>query len=152
MRLFIIIIFGLFSVKSLALEIICNPDEDVYFEMADIVFVGQVIHKKAVQEKSGGLCWTIENGERCGSKVATFNIEETLKGDVSSQTTVIAGDGCYCVSPYFDKGDRYIVFAQINGYRATYKSLNGCATQQFSTQKFNKLKKYKKMLKILSAK
>ena len=139
MKFIIFLVLALISMKALAMEVSCNSDE-IYFKISDIVFVGTVIRKKPIKNETNGVCWTIEQGEQCGSKIATFEVEETLKGNASNITSIFASDGCYCVSPYFDIGEKYIVFAQADGSRAAYSSLNTCATQVHKESRLNQLR------------
>ncbi|AFM32724.1 MULTISPECIES: hypothetical protein [Pseudomonadaceae] len=128
----------LFSINTQAMEVSCN-DTKFYLKHADIVFVGSVIDRKPIKEKAG-ICWTVEQGKQCGSKVATFEIDEVVKGDEANITTVFAGDGCYCVDPYLESGQRYIVFATNSGEKAAYNSMNGCATQPYQEEILKEIK------------
>ncbi|MEQ5835762.1 hypothetical protein [Marinobacter sp. NFXS9] len=128
----------LFSISTQAMEVSCN-DAKFYLKHADIVFVGTVIDRKSIKNKAG-ICWTAEQGKQCGSKVATFKIEELIKGNEANITTVFAGDGCYCVDPYLESGERYIVFATNSGDKAAYNSMNGCATQPYEQEVLKEIK------------
>ena len=113
------------------MEVNCLTENE-YFDRADIVFIGEVLERAVVEDEDNGICWTQAQGTACGAKVATFKIEEILKGDESNVTTVFAEDGCYCVGPYLEAGRRYKVYGIADGDRAAYSSMNGCATRALS--------------------
>ncbi|WP_345421947.1 hypothetical protein [Halioxenophilus aromaticivorans] len=101
-----------------------------------------MIERKPIKEEAG-ICWTTEHGKQCGSKVATFKIEELIKGNEENIITVFAGDGCYCVDPYLESGQRYIVFATNSGDKAAYNSMNACATQPYHEEILKEIKSSK---------
>ena len=133
------ILFILFSANSFASQVICDSVES-YFETADIVFVGTVIERVNIEESNDGICWTAARGENCGSKVATFQVDQLLKGTKSNITKVYAGDGCYCVNPYLEMGGKYVVFG-VKGDNGSYRSMNVCATRPFSEEILNQIGK-----------
>jgi hypothetical protein len=133
------ILFFLVSANSFASQVACDSVES-YFETADVVFVGKVIERKNIEESNDGICWTAAQGENCGSKVATFQVNELLKGKESNITTVYAGDGCYCVNPYLKTGNEYVVFGITSGDKAVYKSMNACATSPLSEELLNQIR------------
>ncbi|WP_237067925.1 hypothetical protein [Microbulbifer guangxiensis] len=140
MKIFpILFLFLSFSLR--AMEISCESDSE-YYAKSDIVFYGQVIDRVAVVEDDDeSICWTQSSGPKCGSKIATFKISEILKGAPTDSVKVMAGDGCYCVSPYLEMGESYVVFAKFNKHYDSVFSLNGCATRPMSPVEFSEIKK-----------
>ena len=128
---------------ALAMQVVCDSPE-VNFTKADVVFVGTVKKREVLEEENpSGLCWTQEQGKKCGAKVVSIEMEEALKGEFQETVSVKAGDGCYCVDPYLDEGIKYIIFGMKTENSGEFDSMNACATAIYDKRYYDLLTKRK---------
>lgn len=100
------------------------------YEKADFVFEGNVISRTKLSDNPNGMCW--EDGQDCGSKVATLSVGEVWKGDLKESVSVFSVDACYCLGTNFRVADKSLVFAvKSDDSRFELKDLGACATRPF---------------------
>lgn len=132
-KLFLMFFLFLYSASAFSMQVKCDSPEN-FFNNADVVFVGTVIDRVPLEQNdSDSLCWTTEQGSKCGPKKATFTVEKMLKGNHQhdDKLAITAGDACYCVSPYLNKGEKYLVFGLKTDKENQFSSMNACATTLF---------------------
>lgn len=81
---------------------------------AEIAFVGTVTSVVESDYKPMELCWDRSSGSRCGGKLGTFRVTESIRGQLTSSVTVLKEDGCYCTGGYWKVGSSYLVVAKPN--------------------------------------
>ena len=111
--LLIVVLLFLTNIQTVFASL-CEPlaASDIY-EWADVVFVGTVVNREAVEFALTQRCWKYSTSKpACGSKVATFEVSEMIKGSVKGEVTVYSMDACYCTGSYLTKGDEYLVAAK----------------------------------------
>jgi hypothetical protein len=88
---------------------------------AQVAFVGIVTAVQESPYKPSDLCWArSREAPQCGGKLVTLQVTESLRGRVSSRTTVVSEDACYCLGSYWKVGSSYLIVASRN-----YRSIPG---------------------------
>ena len=95
---------------------------------SDYIFTGKVTSRVKVNSEPSEFCW--EEGESCGTKIATFEIFDVLKGNISSGIRIQSQDACYCLGTYFHSGEHYLVFANNSEGSSVLEDVGGCATEE----------------------
>lgn len=94
-------------------------------EDSDYVFSGRVIDRKKDQSNK----YSAEDHESCGPKTARFQVYTSWKGEAKSGVEVYSTDACDWLGTYFDVGEDYLVFAEIDKNTNKVVDLSGCYTE-----------------------
>lgn len=93
----------------------CSPKKfDVITKQADVIFIGKVTKRIPLDEEDKYGEKYLPSEPECGSKIATFDVYKTWKGNLKSETTVYSKGACFNVGSYFKLDNLYIVFANVN--------------------------------------
>ena len=139
MKFFAIILVLLLTESVWAMQVNCDSVEE-NFSAADVVFVGTVLTRRAL-EVPPSICWTQKEGKSCGAKVVSVQLDLGLKGELADVMHVTAADACYCVDPYLEDSEKYIIFAKKTKNNSEYQSMNVCATVPFDQRLLDSITK-----------
>lgn len=104
----------------------CSPPSLTQkIEDSDYVFSGRVIERK----KDLSSKHYAEDHESCGPKNAKFQVYTSWKGGAETGIEVYSTDACDWLGTYFDLGEDYLVFAEIDKENNRIVDISGCYTE-----------------------
>ena len=108
----------------------CSPREPGFVVAhAEVAFVGVPTEVTQSDYNPRKICWEYsKSNPDCGGKLVKFDVQTILKGNVGNSVSVLVEDGCYCLGPYINLGEGYLVIAAPNSteYAGEFVASNIC--------------------------